>query len=104
MGAVTTAVSTVLGLTLLQTLTVGESASRVGSLLRDVDHLLERALDPTVPAIPDRSVHGPAKTGGTVPKANTKTKTTTPTKAPTKSTVATTTIPRLPIPGQQRAV
>lgn len=39
----------------LQALTNRSAPGRVASLFSDVNNLLNRALDPTIPAIPDRS-------------------------------------------------
>lgn len=54
--------STVLALVAFQTLVSRAGSGRVGQFFTDANHLLERALDPTVPAIPDRSG---AKAAGT---------------------------------------
>lgn len=56
------AFSTVLGLVAFQTLVSRAGSGRVGQFFTDANHLLERALDPTVPAIPDRA---PGKAVGT---------------------------------------
>lgn len=49
-----------LGLIALQTLVTEGSSSRLGKLFSDLDSVLERALDPTVPAIPDLRSSTPA--------------------------------------------
>ena len=46
--------TTWLALIALQTLTTQGASGRIGSLFGDVNSLVQRALDPTVPAIPDR--------------------------------------------------
>lgn len=45
--------TTWLALIALQALTTRTAPSRVGDMLSDINGLLERALDPNVPAIPD---------------------------------------------------
>lgn len=46
--------TTWLALIALQTLSTTGASGRVASLFTDVNSLVQRALDPTVPAIPDR--------------------------------------------------
>lgn len=59
--------TTWLALIALQALATKGASGRVGEFFADIDRLLERALDPTVPAVPD---------------LRTTTKTKTPTAAP----------------------
>lgn len=80
------ALSTALGLIALQALVTHGASGRVGQFFADVNRLVERALDPTVPAIPDRRQPASAD----------------PNEGKTKATK--TTIPRLPAIGVQRAV
>lgn len=61
----TAAFTTWLALIALQTFASSSSTpKRVRELFQDIDSILERALDPTVPAIPDRS-RGPEDDAGT---------------------------------------
>lgn len=84
-------VSTWLGLIALQAVVSRGGSGRVAQAFADLDTLLERVLDPTVPAIPDRRA---GATSSAVRSAATTTTTTTDT-----------TIPRLPaVPGSTRAV
>ena len=68
--------TTWLTLIALQTLSTPGASGRVASLLNDVNGLVQRALDPTIPAIPDR------RTGASAPAS------TTGAAAPTPSTQA----------------
>jgi hypothetical protein len=53
-----------LGLVVLQTFTTNNGAGAVSGLLGAVDGLVKRALDPSVPAIPDHSRSGNTATVG----------------------------------------
>lgn len=70
--------TTWLALIALQTLSTPGASGRVASLFGDIDSLVQRALDPNVPAIPDR------RTGATS------------TPAPTSSPAPTATVPFVP--------
>ena len=86
----TAAFTTWLALVALQTFATSKSSpARVAGLFQDLNSIVERALDPSVPAIPDRregaeNADPPAKT-----KTTTKTRTTTPSAARTPLGVAT---------------
>ncbi len=85
----TWAFTTWLALVALQALTTKSAPGRIGEFFADVDAFLERALDPTVPAIPDLRSGGEQATDA---KAKT-------------TTTTTTAIPRLPaLSGSQRPV
>lgn len=86
------AFTTWLALVALQALTSKSASGRVAQALGDVDRLLERALDPTVPAIPDL-------------RDGAKTKQRAHVTTPTTPTNPSMTSPRLPVPaGVQRPV
>jgi len=95
-GLAGSAFTTWLTLIAVQALAQRESAGRVSQLFADVDRLLERALDPTVPAIPDRRAANGASTP-TAPKARNPVATKT-------TTTKTTTTPRLRVPGAPQPV
>lgn len=61
-GAVRGAVSAWLALTALQAVVSTGGSGRISALLADVNGLVERALDPTVPAIPDRRTQATSST------------------------------------------
>lgn len=86
MGTLSWAFSAVLGLVALQALTSRQGSGRVGQMFGDVNRLVERVLDPTVPAIPDRRT-ARSQTTASAAEEPAKTK-----------------IPRMPAVGQQRAV
>ena len=75
--------TTWLGLIALQAVVSRAGSGRIGSLFADANNVLNRALDPTVPAIPDH---------------RTTTSTTTTTTAPAVATTPALT-PRLPVTG-----
>lgn len=52
-GALAAAFSTWLALVALQAVATRGSAGRISELAGDIDAIVERVLDPTVPAIPD---------------------------------------------------
>lgn len=54
-GAVRGMVSAWLGLIALQAVSTAGGSGRIASAFTDVNALLQRAIDPSVPAIPDRS-------------------------------------------------
>lgn len=92
-GTLGWAFSTWLSLIALQAVGSRGGAGRISQAFADVDRLLERALDPTVPAIPDlragaAATGGPPRSVGPLHGAGT----------------TTTTTPRLPVPGQMRPV
>lgn len=74
--------TTWLSLIALQALTSPGAPARVSQAFAGANHLLERALDPTVPAIPDRSASGTSQPATAVPSVAT---TTTPTTIGTRS-------------------
>jgi hypothetical protein len=49
------AVTAWLALIALQAISTRDGSGRVASLFGDIDHLVQRALNPKVPAIPDRA-------------------------------------------------
>lgn len=53
-GAFRGAFGACLTLAVLQVVTTREGSGRVGEALSDVNSLIQRAMDPSVPAIPDR--------------------------------------------------
>lgn len=61
-GALRGAATAWLALIALQAVGTSGGSGRIAALLGDVNRLVERALDPRVPAIPDRRAHaaGPA--------------------------------------------
>lgn len=54
-GAFRGAAGACLGLVVLQVATTREGSGKVAGVLTAIDSLVRRAMDPTVPAIPDRS-------------------------------------------------
>ena len=62
-----------LGLIVLQAVGSTKGSGRVAGLFADVDRLVKRALDPSIPAIPDRRTGaastGAASSGGWAPDA-----------------------------------
>lgn len=88
-STLTWAFTTWLGLVALQAVVSRGGSGRISQAFGDLDALLERVLDPTVPAIPDRRT-------GSSPWAATR---------PGSPDPDTTTIPRLPaLAGTARAV
>lgn len=86
-GAVRGAATAWLALIALQAVSTRGGSGRIAALLTDVNGLIERALDPNVPAIPDR------RTGGT----------TSPVRPVLPTHLDDPSRPeRLPIPGQPR--
>ena len=78
-ATLTWAFTTWLALVALQALTTRTAPGRVADLFKDVDRLLERALDPTVPAIPDlRAGASPSSSSSSTPPASSSATTTTP--------------------------
>jgi hypothetical protein len=61
--------TTWLTLIALQTLSTQGASGRVASLFTDVNSLVQRALDPTIPAIPDRRTGAPAPAATTAAPA-----------------------------------
>lgn len=95
------AITTALSLIALQALVTNGASGRVGQFFADANRLLERALDPTVPAIPDRRGLDRSTYRGDVPlTSDGSPKTATRVQRPTTDQPT----PRLPIPGQQRPV
>lgn len=91
----TWAFTTWLGLVALQAVVSRGGSGRISQAFTDLDKLLERVLDPTVPAIPDRRAGSSPATSSATSGAATR---------PATSTTDTT-IPRLPVPsGAARAV
>jgi hypothetical protein len=64
-SALAAAFTTWLALTGLQALATRGASGRVAGLFKDVDSILVRVLDPTIPAIPDRRTTTPATTTST---------------------------------------
>ena len=53
-----------LGLVVLQTVSTKGGSGRVAGLFTDLDNLVQRALNPTIPAIPDRRAGAGSSTAG----------------------------------------
>lgn len=80
-----------LSLIALQALVSTGGSGRVASLLADVNRLVVRVLDPTVPAIPDRS--NGTSSADSIPRGG----------YPTTATDSNRATPRIPIPGHDAA-
>jgi hypothetical protein len=66
-GALRGAMTAWLGLIALQAVSTTGGSGRISALFGDVNRLVERALDPKVPAIPDRRTAAPAASAPAAP-------------------------------------